>query len=648
MVKLDYHALGFRSGLEIHYQLMTEKKLFCRCPAGLYSREYDAEVLRHMRPTLSELGEYDGTALMEFKTKKEVVYRLKNESVCTYEMDDTPPFELNQSALDIALEIALLLKCNIVGELHIIRKQYLDGSIPTGFQRTAIVGIEGMVPYEGREVGIIQLALEEDACREVSDRGHRITFKTDRLGMPLVEVVTHPHMLAPREVAEVGERLGRLLRVTGKVRRGIGSVRQDVNVSIRGGTRVEIKGVPRVPAFERLTHNEALRQKALLEIREELEERGITYDSLESRSANLKEALAPTDNATLREALSGGKELAGVVLRGLRGLLSYQTQEGPRDEPIPFLRDFAGRVRVIACLDSHPNLFCEEVPHAEGLTERDWRAVREVLEAGDNDSLFVVWGPSPDVRTAIQEIEIRAREACLGVPNETRQALKDGTTDFERILPGPDRMYPDTDSPYLPISETRIEGIRSLLPEAPWVREERYRALGLPEDVICPLAISPRARLFERLTGEFGVSPMLVATTLTRTLKTLRRKGLEVGAISEGRLLELFSELKAGSFFKEAIPEVLAALAEKPDLTASGALSALGLKPLGRDELEALVDATVRLHGESPMHNPEKRHHLLMGLIMKKCRGRCAGRDVAKVLAQRLRSLKALTSSESL
>ena len=123
MTPHDYEMLGLKSGIEIHQQVMTEKKLFCRCPAGRYSDEYDAEILRHMRPTLSELGEYDGTALMEFKTKKEIIYRINRETVCTYEMDDTPPFEINQEALEIAFEFAMLMNYKLVNEIHISRKQ---------------------------------------------------------------------------------------------------------------------------------------------------------------------------------------------------------------------------------------------------------------------------------------------------------------------------------------------------------------------------------------------------------------------------------------------------------------------------------------------------------------------------------------------
>jgi glutamyl-tRNA(Gln) amidotransferase subunit E len=135
MTPADYDAVGFMSGLEVHQQLRTTSKLFCRCPAGRRVTRYDAEVLRHMRPTLSELGEYDGTALMEFKTKKEIVYRLERGTVCTYEMDDTPPFRIDEEAVRGAIEIAQLCNLNLVSELHVMRKQYLDGSIPTASSR---------------------------------------------------------------------------------------------------------------------------------------------------------------------------------------------------------------------------------------------------------------------------------------------------------------------------------------------------------------------------------------------------------------------------------------------------------------------------------------------------------------------------------
>jgi len=307
----DYVVLGMKSGLEIHQQLATTKKLFCRCPVVRpYSEEFNAEILRHMRPTLSELGEYDGTALMEFKTKKEIIYQIHQDTICTYEMDDTPPFELNEQALDIALEVTMLLNCNLVSEVHIARKQYLDGSIPTGFQRTTILGVDGWIPFKGRRIGIIQLGLEEDACREVSDVGHLRTYRTDRLGIPLIETVTYPDMKTPQEVAEVGQILRYLARSTGKVHTGMGAARQDVNVSIEGGRRVEIKGVCRIPLIPLLVHNEAYRQAALLDIKRELARRGITPDSFKADTYDVSELVSGTQYYPLAKALKVYNDVA--------------------------------------------------------------------------------------------------------------------------------------------------------------------------------------------------------------------------------------------------------------------------------------------------------------------------------------------------
>src|SRR5512137_1023055 len=316
MEPLDYEAVGFISGLEVHQQLRTTHKLFCRCAAGLYTETHDGEVMLHMRPTLSELGEYDGTALMEFKTKKEIVYLLNGKNVCTYEMDDTPPFLVNQHAIDRAIELALMMGMDIIDEIHIARKQYLDGSIPTGFQRTAIVGVNGFIPFKGRKIGIVQLGLEEDACREVSDVGHRRVYLTDRLGMPLIETVTAPDMRTPREVAEVADILRRLVRSTGRMRTGAGAARQDVNVSVTGGTRIEIKGVPRIPNIPLLTYNEALRQVNLLALREELHRRKIFRETFDSKTEEVTKLLRKTRFQPIRDAIALGLHVRGVLLRG--------------------------------------------------------------------------------------------------------------------------------------------------------------------------------------------------------------------------------------------------------------------------------------------------------------------------------------------
>jgi len=623
MTDADYAEVGFRSGLEIHQQLLTAKKLFCRCPAGRYSDKYDAEILRHMRPTLSELGEYDGTALMEFKTRKEIIYRINRETVCTYEMDDTPPFMMDEEALDEALGVAMLYNLALVDELHIARKQYLDGSIPTGFQRTTIVGVSGFVPYKDRRISIVQLGLEEDACREVSDIGHRRVYLTDRLGMPLIETVTGPDMRAPREVAEVAQILRRLVRSTGNVRTGMGAAREDVNVSVRGGTRVEIKGVPRIPRIPLLTYHEALRQWNLLRLREELHRRGITPETFKSGSEDVTRILQKTSYQPIHEALAAGAVAAAVVLRGFRDLLSWQTQTNTR-----FSREISDRVRVVACLTTLPNIIHSD-SLSETLSSARWEAVRKAVGANPDDTVVVVWGPAADVRTGVQEIAIRAREAAIGIPSETRQALRDGTNGFERILPGPDRMYPDTDLPPIKVTEERLARIRQGLPVPIWTREAWYRALGLPADVVEPLAASRLASLFELLVKDWKIAPVAAAVALIQFPKRLKKKGLDPGALTEEALRRIFALYRDRKISRDGVYALMELTARGEPFPGTGEI-----RPATEEELYAQVEASNGALREMKVHNAGKRAHVLMGLVMTALRGRVEG----AALLERVRS----------
>lgn len=644
--QLDYEALGFKAGLEIHQQLDTRTKLFCRCPAELRDGPHDAEIVRHMRPTLSELGEYDGTALMEFKTRKTVTYQLFRDAICTYEMDDTPPFALNQQALEIALEIGLLLGCSIVDELHISRKQYLDGSIPAGFQRTGIIGISGRIPLGERTIGITQLGLEEDACREVEDRGHNIVFRTDRLSIPLVEVVTDPDLKSPDEVARAAWQIGRLLRVTRKVKRGIGSVRQDVNVSIAGGTRVEIKGVSRIGYIPALVENEVRRQRALLEIREILRDRGVTEQSMTWDKADVTELLGETASPLVRKALDEGAVVRGIMLRGFAGMLDRETQSG-----VPFAHDFAGRVRVIACLDGRPNMLRTSQFDSYELGADEVKAVRAKLGAKITDETVLVWGDEQDVETALEEIRIRATEATQGVPNETRQPLgRTGITDFERILPGADRMYPDTDSPPQPISRSRIENVASRLPELPWDREARYSSMGLSAEIAVPMSVSPRAELFDRIVERTDVRPAIVAVALDQTTKALRRDGVNVEQLDDDGLMSMFAAMHDGRFEREAIPAVLREIAATEERDVDAALRTLELEPVDEAEAVCAVTKAVAENGPSldrlALSDPtgEKCVRLVMGEVMSRLRGRFSGERLRELAAEALSGTAGLRS----
>jgi len=620
----DYAELGLKAGLEIHQQLHTRKKLFCRCPAGLYSDHYDAEILRHMRPTLSELGEYDGTALMEFKTKKEIIYQLNKNTVCTYEMDDAPPFELNEEALDIALEIALLLKLNLVSELHIARKQYLDGSIPTGFQRTTILGVDGEILYRNRKIRIIQLGLEEDACREVSDEGHVRVYRTDRLGMPLIEVVTYPDMRTPWEVADVAQLIRQLTRSTGKVNRGIGAARQDVNVSINGGTRIEIKGVSRIPLIPRLVHNEAGRQKALLEIRHEIRSRGITLENFHPEFFDVTDILKHTSYLPIKNAFYKDTKIKCVKLPYFQGILRYQTQPGTN-----FAKEISDRVRVIACLDNIPNIIHSDTEDVT-ISNANWEKIKKLSRFKDRDALVIVWGNAQDVETAVNEIIIRATEAIIGIPQETRQALPDGTTGFERILPGPDRMYPDTDLPPIALSEERINRIKSLLPPLPWERRAKYEKMGLKDYLINKLLLNEQSDIFDRIIKKLKINPMLVANLLVEKLTYFKRKSMPIEQLSDEVIFKVFEAFHHQKIVKEAIPIIIQSWLFDTSQSIDKLISQY--KIINISELKEKITEILKETEIVSNFDLEKQCRYVIGQVMQKVRGKIEGKIVAETV----------------
>jgi len=647
--QVDYQEIGLIAGLEVHQQLLTPHKLFCRCPAGRYTQTHDAEVLRHMRPTLSELGVYDGTALMELKTRKHIVYLLSSECVCTYEMDDTPPFLVDQQALDIAVEQCLMLGCDIVDEVHIARKQYLDGSIPTGFQRTAIVGVDGRLPFRGRELSITQVSLEEDSCREVSDRGHLIVWRTDRLGMPLIETVTGPDLKTPDEVAEAILLIGRVCRSTGHVRVGLGASRQDVNVSVRGGRRVEIKGVPQASWAPRLVHGEAVRQVNLLRLRDELRRRGITRaEDVVLESQNVTKACASSSLAALREEQwagfvaaerrrpgfelgAGPFTVCAVRLCGLGGTLVFPTQPGRT-----FAHELGGRVRVVAGLDQPPILFHGQAWPGD---PEELRQLRSRLGCGDADDLLVLWGPEQDTRTAVEEIRLRLVEAIDGVPNETRQPFRDGTTDFERILPGPDRMYPDTDSPPTQVTRARVDRLRATLPEPPWQREARYARAGLPTATIHYLIRRGGAALVDRLVAECGADLRFAGFLFGERLVGERRAGVAVDAVGIERWCELFRAFAERPALREAWQPLVRRLAGSPEASVSEAVVAEGLDPAPAGWRETLGKVVAGARADAYDTRDGRPARLALGRAIAAWRGRVPAREVRQTLAANLEAL---------
>lgn len=260
MEELDYNKLKFKCGLEIHQQLDT-RKLFCGCASVLRKDEPDFLVERELHAVAGESGEVDVAARHEAEKGRKFVYQIYDTN-CLIELDEEPPHEINRNSLKIALQIALLLNCKIIPLTQIMRKTVIDGSNTSGFQRTVLIARDGYVETSFGKVGIESICLEEDSARRVGKRDNKIIFRLDRLGIPLVEIATAPDIKNAEQAKEAALKLGDILRSC-RVKRGIGTIRQDVNVSIRNENRVELKGVQDMKIFLKTVENEVLRQKRL-------------------------------------------------------------------------------------------------------------------------------------------------------------------------------------------------------------------------------------------------------------------------------------------------------------------------------------------------------------------------------------------------
>lgn len=624
-MRLDYEKLGLKVGLELHQELDTHK-LFCECPSELREEEPPLEVLRRLRPTQSELGEVDRAALAEAIKGKGFNYQIHHENVCLVELDEEPPHPLNEEALDIALEIALLLNAKPVDEAQAMRKIVIDGSNTCGFQRTLLVATSGRVEIEGKTVGIPTICLEEDAARKVGESAEFVDYRLDRLGIPLVEVATEPVFSDPHAPMRAALYLGQLMRATGKVKRGIGTIRQDINISIAGGARQEIKGIQELSLIPAVIEREVQRQLALLEIRDELRKRGAT--EVRKEFVDVSELFARTESRVIRNALAAGGRVLGVKLQKFGGLLGKELQPGRRfGTELASHATLYGKVGGIFHTDELPSY---------GISQTETEQLKSALGAAERDAVVIVADQVENAKAALSAVVDRANQALEGVPEETRRALLDGNTEFTRPLPGAGRMYPETDIPPIAITGERLREIRARLPEPPEKLRVRFiREYGLSEELAERMSLSENVKLFEELVKTTRADPTLVAATLEETLVSLRREGVAVEVIRKDALGETLGLVARGRLAKEAVPEVLREMAR--GLSVRVAIEKLGLVAISRAELLKMVRGI--LHANKKLVEERRMAAIapLMGILMEKVRGRSDGKLVHELLERELK-----------
>jgi len=629
---MDYGKLGLKVGLEIHQELATEHKLFCQCPPELFSDEPEYSFLRRLRPSQSELGEIDPAALFEFMKGRTMVYEASNETNCLVEMDEEPPGPLNPEALDVCLTFALMTGSRPVDEVHVMRKIVVDGSNTTGFQRTCVVSLGGTVEVEGKTYGLQHVGLEEDAARKVADEGTVSRYRIDRLGIPLMEVATDPDIHSPEEAEAVALAVGRILRATGKARRGLGSIRQDVNISIPDGALIEIKGVQELNLVSKVVEFEVQRQVALLKLTHQLGEKGVEEANLTQDIIDVTELFEETESKIIRGAIRKGGRVLAVKLPGFAGIVGSELCPGRRlgTEMADHAR-YHGGVRGLFHTDELP---------AYDITDEEVASLKDRMAASEPDAVIIVADNKKKSERALKAVLERAREALRGVPRETRSANPDGTTYFTRPRPGAARMYPETDVVSVSITPERLEGLKANLPEMPEEKLARFMAdYGVNEKLARQAINSEYSVLFEEMVGESLGDPTLIAVTLTETLKSLSRDGVPVETLSDEAIRDVFTLLKGGGTAKESVPELLGWLSSNPGKTAREALEALGLAMMTRDALQGLVEAKVSERREMVEGMGMKAFGPLMGMLMGEVRGRARAEDVQSLLREALAAL---------
>ncbi len=612
-------------GIEIHQQLDT-KKLFCSCDSHL-TEEGHGSCYRRLRPTTSEMGEIDRAALAQFQRNLGYRYQSAPGVSCLVELDEEPPHETNADALATTLTFSEMMKARVVDEIHFMRKIVVDGSNTSGFQRTALVSMNGSVNVNGKDISILSICLEEDACRKVETTDAEITYRLDRLGIPLIEVATGPDMHDPEEVMEVALRIGTLLRATKRVKRGIGTIREDLNISVPGGARIEIKGVQELRLLPLYVQNEMNRQNMLIRIKGILNDRGTKDAKFEP--VDVTDIFKDCESKVIKGALNDKGKVIAVRLPGFKGVMNGDSGK------LRLGAEMAQRARTKGVKGIFHS---DELPNY-GIDQSYVDKLRDFLGMnGEFDAFVICAAKEKKAVDALEMAVARANEAMIGVPEETRDPLPDGTSKYSRPLPGAARMYPETDVPPINISRQRMEDVRNSLPELPEEIEVRLvKQYGINAQQANQMVRQDRYEMFESLCQIDGLAS-IAATTLLNTYGELESAGVDTSAFDEKRMLDLFRMLAESKFAKEALPAILKEMGTS-GCDAAAAVKKLGLESVDESEAVAIIAKIVNDRADFVKEKGMGAVGGLMGPVMGALRGKLDGKRANEILMAEIKKL---------
>ena len=595
-------------GLEIHQQLDTGK-LFCSCPSIISDREPDFIVKRFLRASRSEMGELDKAALHEVLREKEFHYYGYYDTTCLVELDEEPPHDINKEALNIALNVAKLLNAKIVDRVVVMRKIVLDGSNTAGFQRTALVGYDGYITLKGKRIGIPTICLEEDAAKIVKRTPKYDIYNLSRLGIPLIEISTTPDIESGEVCREVAEHIGMILRSMEKVKRGLGTIRQDVNVSIPRGARVEIKGAQDLRLLNKLVDYEIMRQTKLIAIKDRLTKLSF------SKPIDLTHLFKNTGCKLVAGVIKQKGNVFGMRVSNSEGLFGLELQPGKRVGTE--LAEF-GRVKV-----GIGGLFHSDELPKYGITAADIKNIRKELNCKDGDGFVLIADKKETAVKGLEMVKERLKQLSQGVPSEVRKANPDATTSYLRPMPGRARMYPETDLPLIKPEFSQVKKAR-LLTELAKELEMKY---GLSKDLAKLTVKSPKVDSIVKLIKRYNsVKPSFIAETVLKAEKEIRKEYKKEIKLSDDVFEKVFDALNQAKITKENLLTILA----HSDTKDVDKLIEEMQAGVSDSELEGVILKAIS-------QNKDASFNALMGIVMAKLRGRVSGSKVAQMLKKHLK-----------
>ncbi|VVB75581.1 Glutamyl-tRNA(Gln) amidotransferase subunit E [uncultured archaeon] len=554
MQKADYEKLGLKAGLEVHQQLDTGK-LFIRTPSTL-TEESDFTIERKLRPVASELGEYDKTAIDAYKRNETFYYSGKKENISLVELDEEPPQPIDEEALKTTLEVALLCESTPVSKIIPMRKTVIDGSNTSGFQRTVLISMGGNFEIKSdaekkgvKKIGVQTIVLEEDAARPMKKEAGKVFYNLDRLGIPLIELATDPDIRTPQEAIETAKKIGEIMRLTCKTKRGKGTIRQDVNVSIAEGARCEIKGCQELELIGTVVEKEAERQVDLIALKKKLAEK---FPKAKERAEIFGEGKEVSKIFAQTEAkFVKGKNVYGMRIAHAKGMLGEKVGA----------KRFGSELSAYAKATGVSGLLHRDELPNYGITQKEADDVCRALTCGAEDNFVLIVAEKERAQKAFDAIRERFLVAFDRIPSETRGALEDGSSEYQRPISGEARMYPETDIPFRTIEAKALTAISKGLPKSVAEREKLYTKIGLSTNHIEEMKLSNYARFFES-TVEEGANAKVLAALLLQTLTELRRSGVEVDKVSLEEIKALALAESTGKIAKSALANAVEALAK--------------------------------------------------------------------------------------